>query len=76
MPPYAPKYVNPKQAAEDKARVRAWIFGIVIAFPLLFLFLMYGYSDQAPAALRDAITGLDRQLGYPILWLISTLAPR
>jgi hypothetical protein len=76
MPPYAPKYVDPKQAAQDKARVRAWIFGIVIGFPLLFAFLLYGYSDQAPAALRDAITDLDRQLGYPILWLISTLAPR
>jgi hypothetical protein len=74
MAPYVPKYVSPKQAAEDRARRRALLFWIAISFPLAFALLMFGYSDQAPAALRDLTISLDRAFGYPVLWLISWLA--
>jgi hypothetical protein len=76
MPPYVPKYVPPKQAAEDRARRRAAFYWIALAIPLAFIFLMFGYSDQAPAGLRDTLVALDRSLGFPIAWLLSLLGPR
>ncbi len=66
MPPYAPKYVSPKQAAEDRARRRAALYWIALAIPLIFMLLLFGYSDQAPTALRSATITLDQALGYPI----------
>lgn len=46
---------------------------VLIAVPLLFVFFAFGYSDQAPAALRNAIVTLDRSLGYPIIGLLSMI---
>ena len=66
MPPHVPKYVSPKQAAEDRALRRAALYGIVLAIPLIFVLLVFGYSDQAPAALRSATITLDQALGYPL----------
>jgi hypothetical protein len=66
MPPHVPKYVSPKQAAEDRARRRAALYWIVLAIPLIFMLLLFGYSDQAPAALRSTTITLDQMLGYPI----------
>ena len=73
MTPYVPKYVSPKQAAEERARRRALLFWIALSLPLAFALLAFGYSDQAPAALRDLTIRFDRALGYPVLWLIGTL---
>ncbi len=69
----APKYVSPKQAAEDRARRIRIAVGFAAALPLVFLFLAWGYSDQAPAWLRDAIRTMDRAFGYPLIWLLTTL---
>jgi hypothetical protein len=66
MPPHVPKYVSPKQAAEDRARRRAALYWIVLAIPLIFMLLLFGYSDQAPAALRSITITLDQTFGYPI----------
>jgi hypothetical protein len=66
-----PKYVSPKQAAEDKARRRRMLFWILVAIPLAFAFIAWGYSDQAPAGVRSAIIALDRSLGFPFAWLLS-----
>jgi hypothetical protein len=66
MPPSTPKYVSPKQAAEDRARRRAALYWIVLAIPLIFMLLVFGYSDQAPAALRSVTIALDQAIGYPI----------
>jgi hypothetical protein len=66
MPPHVPKYVSPKQAAEDRARRRAALYGIVLAIPLIFVLRVFRYSDQAPAALRSATITLDQALGYPL----------
>jgi hypothetical protein len=46
---------------------------VAVAIPLLFAFFAYGYSDQAPAFLRNAIIAVDRSLGYPIIWLLGTI---
>ena len=73
MTPYVPKYVPPKQAEEERARRRTLLFRIALALPLVLALLMFGYSDQAPAALRDMTISLDRVFGYPVLWLIGVL---
>ena len=66
MPPYAPKYVSPKQRAQDRARRRAALYWIALAIPLTFAVLTFGFSDQAPAALRSAAITIDKAFGYPI----------
>jgi hypothetical protein len=73
---YIPKYVPPREAAENRARARAWLFWTAIALPLIFALFAYGYSDQAPAALRNLVIAVDRSLGFPMLWLLSTIAGR
>ena len=74
MAPYVPKYVSPEQAAKDRARLRSRLYWIALCVPLVFALLAFGYSDQAPAFLRNLTIGIDRALGYPILGLISALA--
>ena len=71
MPPHVPKYVSPKQAAEDRARRRAMLYWVVLAIPLIFMLLLFGYTDQAPAALRSATITLDQSLGYPLARLLG-----
>jgi hypothetical protein len=69
-----PRYVSPKEAAENRARVRAWLYWTAVALPVLLALFAFGYSDQAPVALRNAVIAIDRAFGYPMLWLISMLA--
>jgi hypothetical protein len=76
LPHQVPKYVSPKQAAEARARRRTAIYWTLVAVPLTVLILLFGYSDQAPVALRDAVAALDRQLGYPILTILKAIASR
>jgi len=66
-----PNYRSPRQAAEDRAymiRVILWLAAIP---PLLFLVMIYGYSDQAPALLREFTAQLDGALGGPVWSLIA-----
>ncbi len=70
-----PTYRNPKQAAEHRAymiRVILWLAAIP---PLLFLLMVYGYSDQAPAFLRQFTAQLDGALGQPV-WSLIAPAPK
>jgi hypothetical protein len=73
MQPNVPRYVSPQERAEQRARVRRFILGIAIALPLLFAFVMYGYSDQAPHWVRVVAVNVDAFLGQPVLWLIRTM---
>jgi hypothetical protein len=73
---YVPKYVPPREAAENRARMRAWIFWTAVGLPLLITLFALGYSDQAPAMLRNLTIAVDRSLGFPMLWLLTTLAGR
>jgi len=76
MAPYVPKYISPKQAAEDRARLRSRLFWVAVSLPLTFALLMFGYSDQAPSILRSITMSLDRLFGYPLLALIGAIASR
>jgi hypothetical protein len=73
MPPYVPKYVRSEDAAQSRAQMIRRLIWVAAAIPLLFVFFAYGYSDQAPAALRSGIIAVDRSLGYPIIWLLGTI---
>jgi hypothetical protein len=73
MTPYVPKYVSPKQAAEERAQLKTRLIWLAVSIPVVFAFLAFGYSDQAPAFLRNAIVSLDRALGYPIIGLLSLI---
>jgi hypothetical protein len=72
-PKYVPKYRSAKEIAESRARLRSRLLWTAAAVPLLFVFFAYGYSDQAPAALRNAVIAFDRALGFPIIWLLSLI---
>jgi hypothetical protein len=72
--PYVPKYVSPKEIAQNRARLRARLYWIALALPILFALLAFGYSDQAPAFLRTITMTLDGALGYPILAIINAIA--
>ena len=76
MAPYIPKYVSPRQAAEARARRRALIYWIAVAVPVVVATLLFGYSDQAPAALRNVVVAFDGMFGHPILRLLSAIAGR
>ena len=71
MPPNTPRYISPQEQAETRARLRRALFWSLGAIPVVFLVMMYGYSDQAPAALRDATITLDGLLGRPVWSIIS-----
>lgn len=76
MTPYPPRYVSREKAAQERAQLRArllWLAGGVV---FVLMLMAFGYSDQAPAALRDITVALDRMLGQPILSLIAALAGR
>jgi hypothetical protein len=69
-----PSYRNPKQAAEHRAYMIRVILWLVAIPPLLFLLMAFGYSDQAPAALRDFTAQLDAALGRPVWSIIGPAA--
>ena len=75
-PPYPPRYVSPKKAAQERAQLRTRIVWAVLIVVLFFLFIVFGYSDQAPAAVREIAMGLDRAMGQPVLSLIGALFSR
>lgn len=74
MARYVPKYVSPKEVAENRARLKAWLYWTALTVPVTVALMMYGYSDQAPAMLRNAIAMVDAAFGYPVLWLLTKLA--
>jgi hypothetical protein len=73
MIPNAPRYVPPKERAENRARLIRFVCGIAVTIPALVVLMMFGYSDQAPAWLRGTTIGLDGIFGFPVLWLIKTV---
>lgn len=74
MTPNAPRYVTPKERAENRARIRAWLFWSAVAIPATVALIVFGYSDQAPGWLRDFALSLDATFGFPVLWLIKLAA--
>jgi hypothetical protein len=73
---HIPKYEPPRHAEESRARLRTWMYWTAVVLPLVFALFAFGYSDQAPTALRNLTLAVDRSLGYPMLWLLATLSGR
>jgi hypothetical protein len=73
-----PRYVSPKQAAEERARRRALLFRslfwIAVLLPLAAMLMAYGYSDQAPASLREFTIAVDGMLGQPVWTILKQIA--
>jgi hypothetical protein len=72
--PYVPRYVSPKERAENRARWRRFFFGTAAVLAVVVMLMLYGYSDQAPAWLRVATENVDAMFGYPVLRLIALIA--
>jgi hypothetical protein len=70
-----PHYRNPKQAAEHRAYLIRTVLWLAAIPPLLFLLMVFGYSDQAPTVLRDFTAQLDAMLGRPV-WSLIGPAPK
>jgi hypothetical protein len=71
MDPYVPQYESPEQKARRRAERNARLLWVAIAIPLVVVICAFGYSDQAPAFLRDGIRAMDASMGYPILKVLS-----
>lgn len=70
-----PNYRNPRQAAEHRTYMIRAILWLAALPPLLLLLMLYGYSDQAPAFLRDFTASLDAAFGRPV-WSLIAPAPK
>ena len=71
-----PRYISPKERAENRARRRRFFYGTAVALALTVTLMLFGYSDQAPGWLRSATLTLDSAFGFPILQLIRAIAAR
>jgi hypothetical protein len=74
MIPNAPRYISPKERAENRARWVRFAYWVTVGIPAFAALMMFGYSDQAPSWLRDFTVSMDTMLGFPFLWLIKTIA--
>jgi len=72
--PHFPRYVSPKEKAENRARIRAFITWSVAGLAIFLLTMLFAYTDQAPAWLRDFAFKLDGSFGFPVLALIKAIA--
>lgn len=73
LPPEIP---NPKRDAERRAKLIVRVVWTIAFIPIVFTLLAFGYSDQAPALLRDFVIAFDRGLGYPVISLLQWLTSR
>jgi hypothetical protein len=60
----APRYVSPKERAENRARWLRFAYWVAVAVPATIALMMFGYSDRAPGWLREATVGLDAIFGF------------
>jgi ABC-type polysaccharide/polyol phosphate export permease len=57
---------NPHEVAERQRRVMIGLLWLLATPPLVFALMVFGYSDQAPAALRSLTIWLDGLVGSPV----------
>ncbi|MDO8876893.1 MAG: hypothetical protein Q8M24_20150 [Pseudolabrys sp.] len=72
--PQYPRYVSPKERAENRARIRSFIVWGLAGVSAFLGLMLYAYTDQAPAGLRSFAFQLDGAFGYPVLALIRAFA--
>ena len=71
MAPYVPKYVRPEDATRSRTQLIRRLIWVAVAIPLLFVFFLYGYSDQAPTGLRNAIISVVLSVGTWYLFYVG-----
>ena len=74
MIPNAPRYVSPKERADNRARWLRFAYWLAVVIPTTIALMIFGYSDQAPWWLRGFIVSLDGTFGFPVLWLVKAIA--
>ena len=74
MIPNAPRFVSPKERAENRARWLRFAYWLAVVTPAAIALMIFGYSDQAPRWLREFTVNLDGTFGFPVLWLIKAIA--
>ena len=74
MIPNAPRYVSPKERAENRARWLRFAYWLAVVIPAAIALMIFGYSDQAPRWLRVLTVSLDGTFGCPVLGLIKAIA--
>ncbi len=72
--PQYPRYVSPKERAENRARIRAFIVWGLAGIAAFVGLMLYAYTDQAPGWLRNLAFQIDGAFGYPVLALIRAIA--
>lgn len=72
--PNFPRYVSPKERAENRARIKAFIVWSVVGLVAFLLAMLFAYTDQAPAWLREFAFKLDASFGFPVLHIIKAIA--
>lgn len=70
-----PKIPNPQRDREQRAqmirRTISTLLWITAIPPIAFMLMVFGYSDQAPAFLRDLVISVDSWFGSPVWDLIG-----
>jgi hypothetical protein len=74
MIPNPPRYVSPKERAENRARWLRFAYWLAVVIPAVIALMIFGYSDQSPRWLREFTVSLDGTIGFPVLWLIKAIA--
>jgi hypothetical protein len=72
--PNYPRYISPKERAENRARVKAFIVWSAAGLGVFLLAMLFAYTDQAPPWLRDFAFKLDASFGFPVLHIIKAIA--
>jgi len=72
--PQYPRYISPEERAENRARIRAFIVWGLAGIAAFLGLMLYAYTDQAPAWLRNLAFQIDGAFGYPVLALIRAIA--
>ncbi len=75
--PWRPQRIpTPKEQAEQRSRLIRIILWAAAALPLIFIVMAFGYSDQAPAGLRDLTMKIDGAFGSPVWEILKRVAAR
>lgn len=74
LPPVDPRYMSPKQRAENRARYASFALWSGAGLALLVTLMLFAYTDQAPPWLRNLAFQIDGAFGFPVLALIRAMA--
>lgn len=73
-PPNYPRYISPKERAENRARLISVALWGGAALAISVAAMLFAYTDQAPPWLRKLAYQIDSAFGFPILALIRAIA--